>query len=136
MFAFGEETILYPVIEIVDIGLRIEAGEGAKSVAPIGVVHEVIQFPSIALQGHFCRRAGQVGSERADVVASVAAKSGALHPLKARYPVRIQLEAAINAADPVEIRTHFAIGEHDSDGGLVPNVAADAAYRKVSMFSE
>ena len=65
MLAFGTETVLHPVIEIVNVWLRIEAGEGAKSVAAVGVVHEVIQFPAIALQRDFRRGAGEIGPEGA-----------------------------------------------------------------------
>ena len=46
VLAFGAETVLHPVIEIVNVRLWIEAGESAKSVTAVGIVHEVIQFPS------------------------------------------------------------------------------------------
>ncbi len=127
---------MHPVIEIVNVRLRVKAGEGAKSVAAVGVVHEVIQFASVALQRDFGRRACEIGSEGADVIARVAAQRGTQHPLKAGHPVGIEFEAAIDSAHPVEVRTLFAIGKHHSQRRLASNIAAEAAYGKVGMFSE
>ena len=75
MFAFGTKTVLHAVIEIVDVGLGIEASESTKPVAAVGVVHEVIQFPAFALQCDLGRRAGEIGPEGAATVSRVAAQA-------------------------------------------------------------
>src|SRR5882724_10138835 len=125
VFAFGAETVLHPVIEIVNVGLRIEAGEGAKSVAAVGVVEQVIQFASIALQRDLRGRAGKIGPESAGVIANVATKCGTYHSLKTGNPVGIEFEAAVDSTHPVEVWTHFAIGKHHAQGRLASDIAAD-----------
>src|SRR5882724_4829186 len=124
MLAFGTETVLDAVVEIVDVRLRIEASEGTKSVAPISVVHEIVQFSPVPLNRHLRRRSGKIGSEDAHAVAGVAAQRGTEHPLKTGEPVGIEFEAPINAADPVKIGTHFAIREHHPQRRLASNIAA------------
>ena len=136
VLAFRTETVLHPLIDIVDVRLRIEAGEGAKSVTTVGVVECVGKFSALPIQPNFGRGAREIRAQRTNVIASVAAQRGAHNSLETRNPVRIQIEAAIDSAYPVEVRAFFAIGKHHSQRRLVAQVATDAAYSKVGMLSE
>jgi hypothetical protein len=55
VLAFGPKCILQALIEVVNVGLRIESSEGSKIGAAIGIVEEVIQLEAIALEDDFSR---------------------------------------------------------------------------------
>ena len=53
VLAFWAKGVLEPLIQVVNIGLGVKAGQRPKFRAAIGVVQEVIQLAAIALENHF-----------------------------------------------------------------------------------
>ena len=136
MLAFGTESVFHPVVNVVDVRLGIEPRLGAKAIAAIGVVRDVIQLATLPLHNHFGGRTGVVMSELADIVQWVAAKGRADHALKAGNPVGIEAKTAIDSADAIEVLADFTISKHDSEGRLIPDITAYPTYCEARVLVE
>ena len=114
MFSFRAKAVLQAVVHVANVRLGIESGQGAKIIAAIGEIHEVVQLSSIALHREFrgLSRLVGAGGEKSGV-GNV--KRGGEHSLETGSPVAIQPEAAVNTAHAVEIARQFAVGVHRAD---------------------
>ena len=117
-----------------DVGLRIEPSQGTEIVGAVGVVREIVQFETLALEGGLRRGPRLVSAIRIeDGIDHIKCRTD--NALQGCGPVAVKGESPVNAADAVVIAIQFTIRVHQSQSGLLSKVATNAAHGKKRLLA-